>query len=89
MDYETKLKLAACVKTLAKADFEMAMSALMSAHAEALSDMQSRLVEKDMAFLMALSLTERGARLDKQGTMEKTIAKGIESTACEVEKRFM
>jgi hypothetical protein len=77
-------------RELGKANFRAAMSGLIQGHQDQLDEMAERLAKKDMAFLMALTLTEKGKRLDANGVMAQKIAEGIDSlSACATERKFL
>jgi len=79
------------VAQLASENFEAAMAGLLSGHAKAIQKYRDDYSKIDRAFLMALSLSERGARLDKSGIMEKAIAEGIQQScgSSQIEKEFI
>lgn len=77
-------------RDLGKENFKVALQGLLAGHQDSLDEMKKILADKDMAFLMALSLTEKGKRLDKDGVMEQAIAKGLRGLShCEIEKKFV
>lgn len=77
-------------KQAAELDFSWALQGLISGHEAALQKMRDALTQKDVAFLMALALTEKGARLDKEGIMAKKIAEGLRGRPlCETERKFL
>lgn len=87
---DRKMKAYALAKEAASVDFGGAISGLLAGHADELKRMQDEYAKKDVAFLMALALTEKGKRLDKEGTMRAAIVKGLEGVSlCDVEKRFI
>ena len=62
----------------------------MAGHAAEIDRLKEAWAEKDRAFLMALVLTEEGARLDKEGGTLSAIAAGIKrGSASPVEKRVL
>jgi hypothetical protein len=75
----------------AELDFDFAMQGLLAGHQAAMQKMRDALTQKDVAFLMALALTERGARLDKSGIMASKIAEGLKSqvSLCKTESDFI
>lgn len=75
----------------AELDFSSAIQGLMAGHEAAMQKMRDALTQKDVAFLMALALTEKGARLDKEGIMVEKIAAGLRGqvSTCEVERNFI
>ena len=91
MDNNTRQKAFHLATEAAKLDFESALQGLMEGHKTAMDQMREALTKKDVAFLMALALTEKGARLDKEGIMEGKIAEGIRAIAfpCGAEKKFL
>lgn len=78
-------------KRAAELDFDFALQGLMAGHQAAMQKMRDDLTQKDMAFLMALALTEKGARLDKDGIMASKIAEGIRGlpSQCKTESNFL
>lgn len=77
-------------KQAAQLDFSSAIQGLLAGHAEELRELRAELSRKDRAFLMALALTEKGVRLDKDGAMIKAIADGLQGKPlCEIERRFL
>ena len=87
-DDETKAFILA--KQAASIDFAGAMRGLLAGHAATLAEMRAAYAEKDRAFLMALALTEKGARLDPGGNMMKIIAGGLRGKALSpTEQRFV
>lgn len=74
----------------AELHFESAMRGLIAGHNAALERMREELSQKDQAFLMALALGEKGARIDKDGVMVEKIAESLRGRSlCAVEKRFL
>ena len=78
-------------KEAAAMDFESALRGVLAAHFEQLETMREALAQKDMAFLMALSLTEKGKRLDRDGVMVSKISEGLrgQGSLAPVEQRFI
>lgn len=74
----------------ASIDFGAALQGLLAGHKASMDRAKAELAESDMALLMALSLTEKGKRLDKEGVMASKIISRISSiNVCETEKRFV
>jgi hypothetical protein len=87
---DKRIKAYALAKEAAQIHFEGAMQGLMAGHAAALEEIQSKLASKDLAFLMALSLTEKGRRIDSDGIMVAKICEGLRGVAlCETERKFI
>ena len=62
----------------------------MAGHESALENMRAKMAAKDMAFLMALALTEKGKRIDRDGIMAAKICEGLEGVSlCATEKKFL
>lgn len=71
-------------------DFESAMKGLLEGHRVYLNRIKDELGQSDMALLMALSLTEKGKRLDKDGVMASKIVDRISNiNMCKTERRFV
>ena len=71
-------------------DFPSALEGLLRGHAISMRKMEERLAKKDMSFLMALTLTQKGAKLDKDGMIMEKIAEGIQGLpTCRVEADFL
>lgn len=74
----------------ASIDFGAALQGLLAGHKASMDQAKEKLAESDMALLMALSLTEKGKRLDKEGVMASKIISRISNiNMCETEKRFV
>lgn len=74
----------------ASLDFGAAMQGLLAGHDAALKRTQEELTQSDMAFLMALSLTEKGKRLDGGGVMAGKIIERLRGRSlCQVEETFV
>jgi hypothetical protein len=74
----------------ASIDFGGALQGLLAGHKASMDRARAELAESDMALLMALSLTEKGKRLDKEGVMASKIISRISNiNMCETEKRFV
>jgi len=74
----------------AKKNFEAALAGLLAGHREAIKEVEAYAAQKDRAFLIALSLTEKGARLDRDGFMaEKVVEAVCQDNMSLVERRFV
>lgn len=70
--------------------FGAAMQGLLAGHSASLDRARAEVAESDMALLMALSLTEKGKRLDKDGVIASKIIERISGiNMCETEKKFV
>ena len=77
-------------KLSAELDFGYALQGLLAGHEAAMQKMRDALTQKDMAFLMALALSEKGARIDKDGIMAKRIIEGLQGKPlCQAERNFV
>lgn len=78
-------------KAAAEADFESALHGLLAGHAAKIERINAERAEIDIAFLSALVLTGKGARLDPEGTLAQTICKGLRkrSGLSKVESDFL
>lgn len=84
---ESMVKAYALACEAAALDFDGAMSGLLAGHQRQIEAMREKLADKDMAFLMALSLTEKGKRLDSDGVMRAAIVKGLEGCSLSATER--
>lgn len=74
----------------AELDFGYALQGLLAGHDAKLKQMSEALSKKDMAFLMALALSEKGARIDKDGVIAQKIIEGLRGLpTCETERKFI
>lgn len=74
----------------AQIDFEGALAGLLSGHRTAMDKIREDRAALDMSFLMALTLTEKGSRLDRDGMLARSIADGISRVSMsKVEKEFI
>lgn len=90
MSSDEKVKAYAMAREAGRIDFEAALSGLMAGHKDAIEEMSKRLASKDRAFLIALSLSEKGARLDKDGFMAMKVAEEVcDESMAEVERKFL
>lgn len=80
----------AAARELGEKNFRAAFNGLLEGQRVAMQELQEHCNKVDRAFLMALSLTEKGKRLDKDGIMSHAIAVGIDTvTGCEIEREFV
>jgi hypothetical protein len=74
----------------ASLDFGAAMQGLLAGHAAAIARAKDEVTKSDMAFLMALSLTEKGKRLDTGGVMAGRIVERLKGRSlCLIEDEFI
>ena len=74
----------------ASLDFGAAMQGLLAGHDSAISRAKDEVTKSDMAFLMALSLTEKGKRLDGDGVMARKIVDRLKGRSlCLTEEKFI
>jgi hypothetical protein len=74
----------------ASLDFGAAMQGLLAGHAAIISQAKDEMTQSDMAFLMALSLTEKGKRLDGDGVMAGKIVDRLKGRSlCLTEEKFI
>lgn len=74
----------------ARIDFGAAMQGLLAGHAAEVKRAQEEVAQSDIAFLMALSLTEKGKRLDGDGVMAGKIIDRLKGRSlCLTEKKFV
>jgi small basic protein len=88
---DDKLQAYSLAKEAAALDFGSAVQGLIAGHADKIKEMEKLVSKYDKSFLMALCLTEKGARLDKDGNMARIIADGLKASGnnSPVEKRFI
>lgn len=87
---DKEIKAFALAREAGELHFESAMRGLLAGHQAAMEKMREQLSLKDQAFLMALALGEKGARLDKDGVMLQKIADGLRGQpTCAIERRLI
>jgi len=88
---DARKKAYSLAKEAAELDFTGAVQGLLAGHEEKMRRLHEAMSKKDMAFLMALALSEKGARIDKDGVMAKAIKEGLlaQPSLCEAERKFL
>ena len=78
-------------KAAAETDFASALQGLLAGHASEIERVNAERAKIDIAFLSALVLTGKGARLDPEGCLAKTICEGLKkrSGLSKVETDFL